>query len=104
MLIFKLKTVWFVVLVLSFYTLVVQAATFGEVAQNLYEPVSLIIELLRAVSILCGGGLILGGFFRFIEYRRNPIAIRLSMVVFMFVFGIGLILLGLTPTSALDWK
>jgi hypothetical protein len=90
----------FLIVLLAALSFQCYATTFGEVAQNLYEPVTFIIELLRAVSILCGGGLCLGGFFRYLDYRRNPIAVRLSMVVFMFIFGVALIIVGLIPTSA----
>jgi fumarate reductase subunit C len=57
----------------------------------------MIIQLVRAVSVICGIGLLLGGILRFIEYRRNPVVVRLSMVVFMFLFGAALVIVGLIP-------
>jgi hypothetical protein len=74
--------------------------SFGEVASNIYEPVSIIIQLVRAVSFISGGGLILGGLIKYIDYRRNPIAVRLSTVTFMFIFGVSLILIGFIPFKA----
>jgi|LakMenEpi03Aug12_release.lakeMendotaPanAssembly.Ray.scaffolds.fasta_scaffold501740_2 hypothetical protein len=69
----------------------------GNIASSIYEPISVVIRLVRAVSITCGVGLILGGFLRYIDYRRNPVAVRLSAVIFMFLFGIALIIVGFIP-------
>ncbi len=69
----------------------------GDVAQSFYEPVTLIIQLVRGVSFICGSGLILGGVLKFIDHRRNPVASRLSAVIFMFIFGFALILVGMIP-------
>jgi hypothetical protein len=71
--------------------------SFGDVASNIYEPVSIIIQLVRAVSFISGSGLLLGGMVKYIDYRRNPIAVRLSTVAFMFIFGVSLILIGFIP-------
>lgn len=75
------------------------ASSFGEIAQNVYEPVTMVLKLLRAVSIICGVGLVLGSVMKYMEYRRNPIAVSLGMVVFTFLFGVALIILGLIPMS-----
>jgi hypothetical protein len=75
------------------------APTLGSIASNIYEPVSLVIQLLRTISIICGVGLVLGGCIKYLEYRRNPIAIRLSTVFFMFFFGIALIIVGFIPMA-----
>lgn len=91
-----------VILLVTFISCNVMASSFGEVAQNLYEPVSFVIRLLRAVSVLAGSGLMLGSIFKYIEYRRNPVQVRLSMVIFMLIFGIALIILGFVPMSALE--
>lgn len=76
---------------------VVATAGLGEVAQGIYEPISIVIQLVRAVSIISGSGLILGSLIRYRDYRRNPVAVRLSSVLFMFIFGSALILVGLIP-------
>jgi type III secretory pathway component EscU len=75
--------------------------TLGGIASNISEPVSLITQLLRAISIICGVGLMMGGIIKYLEYRRNPIAIRLSTVFFMFFFGIALIIVGFIPMAKL---
>lgn len=75
----------------------VAAQAIGEVASNIYQPVTVIISLVKAVSIICGSGLILGGILRYFDYRKNPVAVRPSMVIFMFIFGIALIIVGLLP-------
>jgi hypothetical protein len=90
---------FFVILLNVFYSCgaVAKDEGIGGVANDIFEPVYLVIQLVRSVSIVCGSGLILGGFLKFIEYRRNPVAVRLSTVVSMFFFGIALILIGFIP-------
>ena len=85
------------ILLSTLYSCNLGAQGLGEVASNIYEPVSVIIHLIRAVSVICGSGLVLGGILRYFDYRRNPVAVRLSMVVFMFIFGGALIIVGLIP-------
>ncbi len=85
------------ILLSTFYSCNLSAQALGEVATNIYQPVSVIISLVKAVSIICGSGLMLGGILRFFDYRRNPVAVRPSMVIFMFIFGAALIIVGLIP-------
>lgn len=73
----------------------------GSVAASIYEPISVVIQLVRAVSIISGSGLILGSFLRYFDYRRNPVAVRLSAVIFMGLFGLALIFVGLIPYNIL---
>lgn len=88
-----------IILLSIFVTCNVIASSFGEIAQNVYEPVSMVLKLLRAVSIICGVGLLLGSIMKYMEYRRNPVAVSFGMVVFTFLFGVALIILGLIPMS-----
>lgn len=74
----------------------------GDVASNIYQPVTIMIQLVRAVSVLCGAGLILGSLLKYLEYRRNPVAVRLSMVIFMLLFGISLLLVSIIPMKGLS--
>ncbi len=83
----------------SVYSCNVNAQGFGEVAANIYEPVSMVIHLVRGVSIISGAGLVIGSILRYIEYRRNPVAVRLSAVIFMLLFGIALIIVGFIPMN-----
>jgi uncharacterized ion transporter superfamily protein YfcC len=92
-----MRAVLFCILLSSLYCCNATAQNFGEVAASLYEPLSLVIQLVRAVSIICGSGLILGGILKYIDYRRNPIAVRLSAVLSMFFFGVALIIVGFLP-------
>lgn len=87
----------FCIVMISLYTCNVQAESLGDLANTIYEPVSIVIQLVRAVSIICGAGLLLGGILKFVDYRRNPMQVRSSTVVFMFIFGLSLILVGLIP-------
>jgi hypothetical protein len=69
----------------------------GAIANDIQQPISLIIQLVRAVSAICGFGLTLGGILKFLEHRRNPVAVTLSAVFFMFLFGFALISVALIP-------
>lgn len=91
------RIILFCILLTTLYSFNATAGGFGDVALNVFEPVSVIIQLIRGVSIICGVGLLLGGILRFIEHRRNPMQVRLSTVIFMFIFGVGLIIVGLIP-------
>lgn len=90
---------FFCILLSTFFSCNLSAQSLGDVAANIYEPVSVIISLVKAVSLICGTGLMLGGILRYFDYRRNPVAVRLSMVLFMFIFGGALIIVGLIPLS-----
>lgn len=85
------------ILLSTIYSCNLTAQGIGDVATNIYQPVSIIINLVKAVSIICGSGLVLGGVLRYFDYRRNPVAVRPSMVIFMFIFGGALIIVGLLP-------
>jgi hypothetical protein len=87
----------FCILLSTCYCCNLSAQGIGEVAANIYQPISVIISLVKAVSIICGSGLMLGGVLRYFDYRRNPVAVRPSMVFFMFIFGAALIIVGLIP-------
>lgn len=88
----------FIVFTLSaFYSCDLCAQGIGNVAANINEPIQVIINLVQAVSIICGTGLLLGGILRYIDYRRNPVAVRLGTVFFMFLFGAALVVVGLIP-------
>lgn len=84
----------------TFYSCNISAAghqSFGDVASNLYEPLSIVINLVRAISVVCGAGLLLGSVLKYLEYRKNPVAVRLSTALFMVIFGVSLILIEFIP-------
>jgi len=79
------------------YSYNINAQGLGDAAAGFYEPITVITQLVQAISIICGSGLILGSFFKYFEHRKNPVVTPLSMVIFMFLFGISLIILGRIP-------
>lgn len=85
------------ILLTTLYSCNLAAQGIGDVASNIYQPVTVVISLVKAVSVICGSGLVLGGILRYFDYRRNPVAVRLSMVLFMFFFGLALIIVGSIP-------
>lgn len=93
------------ILLITFYSCNILAQTqvaIADVATCIYEPIFLIIQLVRSVSLICGGSLILGGLFRYVDYRRNPVAVPFSRVFFMLLFGISLIAVGLIPMNLVN--
>ena len=96
------KFIWYIlwyILLSTFYSCNASADGLGDVAAGIREPITMITQLVQAISIICGSGLILGSFFKYLEYRKNPVVIRISMVIFMFLFGVALIILGWMPMS-----
>ncbi len=86
------------VLLLSFYLLpaVVFAARligFGDVANNLMEPVSVVSQFVSTGAIIIGMCCLFGSFLRYLQYRINPLAAPISSVLILLVIGIVLVLL-----------
>lgn len=67
----------------------------GKVAKNLYEPVSVLSELISTASIIIGVSFLFGALLRYMQYRQNPLAAPLGSVITLLIMGIVLILLPL---------
>lgn len=83
------------ILLSTFYCCNLVAQGIGDFAATVAQPIGVITQLVQAVSIICGSGLVLGGILKYTEYRKNPVAVRLGSVFFMFIFGGALIIVGL---------
>ena len=72
-------------------------ASLGDVSSNLFNAEMGVHDFIQAVCITAGIAVILGSFFQFKKYRDNPVATRLSTVVFNFFIGLVLIALAFVP-------
>ena len=66
---------------------------FGDVASSMIEPVSVLNNFIGSAAIVIGIACLFGAFFRYMQYRINPLASPLSSVIFLLVLG--LVLIGL---------
>lgn len=94
---FFLSCVWLFCYVDSAFALQRRAPSIGNVADNLYGPMTAIISIVRAISITAGVGLVLASFAKFGDHRRNRHEVTLALVITMFVSGVCLILVGFIP-------
>lgn len=68
---------------------------FGEMADNLYEPIELLSGFLSSMSIIIGLTSLFGAFIRYMQHRVNPLAHPIGIVITLLVLGILLLLLPL---------
>lgn len=71
--------------------------SYGEIADNLLGPVTGVISIVRAISIISGVCLILSSFVKFGDYRRNHHEISLALVITQCIAGICLVIVGFIP-------
>lgn len=90
----KLLPILFLTLVMSTPVLA-DATGLGSVASNLMEPVSILSDFVVNGSLVVGIMFIFGSVIKYGQHRRNPLAVPISNVVFIFICGILLLLLPL---------
>lgn len=83
--------------VLLISTVVLADGSYGEIADSLMGPVKGLISMLDSISIICGIGMIMGSFFKYLSYRKNSSQTTIGTPIVMFLAGVGLVLLGLLP-------
>ena len=69
----------------------------GDIGLNLFGAEMGIHEFIQAVCVTSGIALILAALLKFKKYRHNPIATRLSTIIFDLVLGLLLIALSFIP-------
>lgn len=69
----------------------------GSIAANLFSAEMNLHDIIRAIAITAGVGLILGAVMKYVRYRSNPMEAHLSMVFTNLVIGAVLILLAFIP-------
>lgn len=84
----------------------------GGIAGNLLEPVSILTDFVTSISLIIGVMFMFVAFMKYMQHRKNPLAVPINNVVFLVIFGVILILLPLSykldvetpPTSVVDTK
>jgi hypothetical protein len=64
---------------------------FGGIAQNLLEPVSVLTDFINSACLAIGFALLFASFVKYMEHRRNPMAVLISNVILLLVLGIVLL-------------
>jgi hypothetical protein len=94
-----LRTIgFFSVMLIS--TVVFGDGSYGEIADSMMGPIKGLIAVLDSISIICGIGMIMGSFFKYLSYRKNSSQTTIGTPIVMFLAGVGLVLLGLVPFGA----
>lgn len=75
--------------------------SYGEIADNMLGPLTGIISIVRAISIIAGISLILSCFVKFGDYRRNHHEISLAVVITQLIAGVCLVIVGFIPFRGL---
>jgi hypothetical protein len=94
---FYIQCVWLFCCMDSALALYRRAPSIGNVADNLLGPMTGIISVVRAISIIAGIGMVLGSIAKFADYRRNHHEVSLALVITMLLAGICLVLVGFVP-------
>ncbi len=68
---------------------------FGQIAENLIIPVTVVSGFLAGAAIAVGLACIFGAFIRYMQYRVNPLAQPIGTVITLFILGILLLCLPL---------
>jgi hypothetical protein len=72
-----------------------QVVGFGQVANNILEPVTIASSFISGISIIIGMTSLLSAFLRYMQHRVNPLAQPISTVILLVVLGVILIALPL---------
>ncbi len=74
-----------------------KSSGFGEIAQNIHEPLGHLAQLIRLICLVAGSGLVIGAIVRFRQYRKNPVQTPLSGVIALLLAGLAVLSLVLIP-------
>ena len=69
------------------------AGSLGNVADGLLQPIKEFSNVFNLVCYVIGAAFLVGTLVQWVEHRRNPMQVRLSQVVFLFLLGVILVLL-----------
>lgn len=71
-------------------------AGIGSVADNMLEPISILTDFVTTAALLIGAMFFFVAFVKYMQHRKNPLAVPINNVVFLVIFGILLIILPLS--------
>jgi len=83
--------VWYVIPATVLAEKLPQVPPIGEVAGQLLEPAGVLSDFVGTAAWIIGFTCVFAAFFRYMQYRVNPVATPLSSVLFLLVIGIVLI-------------
>lgn len=69
---------------------------FGQIADNLMEPISILAGFIGSASIIVGVTSIFAAIIKYSQYRINPLVAPMSTIILLIVIGVLLICLPLT--------
>ncbi len=67
----------------------------GSIAWNMLEPISVLNDFITTACYIIGGSLLFAALIKYFQHRVNPFAVPISTVVWLVLFGLGLICLPL---------
>jgi hypothetical protein len=76
-------------------TLAAKSEGLGDVAVNLMSPVGLFSNFINSGCIIIGGAFLFASIIKYIEHKRSPLMVPISVVVFLFIAGLLLVCLPL---------
>jgi len=68
-------------------------SSFGQVAQNMTEPIEIVSGFVSVGCLIVGVACIFAGVVKYFEHRRSPLFVPISTVVWLFVIGLLLLVL-----------
>lgn len=70
-----------------------QPTGWGGVAINMMNPVGVLSNFINSACMFVGGCFLFASIIKYFEHRRSPMMVTMGTVVFLFLAGLGLILL-----------
>src|SRR5690349_3724870 len=64
------------------------SASLGGVAGNLLEPIGILTDFVTDAALVIGSTFVFASFVKYLEHRKNPLAVPISTVVFLFLMGL----------------
>lgn len=90
---FAFLIVIFISLLIPGFVLADNSTDMGALAENLMEPAAMLSEFISNGAIVIGITFLFASVIKYFRYRENPMAVPISDVVFLFIFGVLLICL-----------
>ena len=75
------------------YSLAALTTGIGGLANSMLEPVGFMSDFIYTACFLIGGSFVFASIIKYIDHRRNPLAVTISTVVFLLIAGLFLIAL-----------
>ena len=70
---------------------------FGKIAQNIQQPVTGVIEIVKGICLVVGIGMLVGALIQYKTHRQNPVEVTMGSVITLLLAGLALIGLTFIP-------